>query len=54
MSNLGSNRFPELKSLRYRYPSELETRVGHKELHSSSAQKFSEVSLVKVPDALPG
>src|SRR6266699_3117750 len=37
MGNLGSNRFPELKLLRCRYPSELETRVGHKELHRSSA-----------------
>jgi hypothetical protein len=53
MGNLGSNRFPELKQLRRPYPSELETRVGHKELHRSSAQKLNKVSLVKVPDTLP-
>jgi len=49
----GRTVFPELKLLRRPYPSELETRVGHKELHRSNTQKLNKVSLVKVPDALP-
>jgi hypothetical protein len=53
MGNLGSNRFPELKQLRRPHPSELETSVGHEELHRSSAQKLNKVRLVKVPDTLP-
>jgi predicted AAA+ superfamily ATPase len=40
MGNLGSNRFPGLKRQRRPYPSELETRVGDKELHRSSAQNL--------------
>jgi len=54
IGNLRPNRLPELKPLPRWYPSELQTTVGHRELHGASSQKFSKIALLKVPDALVG
>jgi hypothetical protein len=50
--NLRLNRLPKLKSLLRRYPSELETTIGHNELHRASPKAFSKTVPVKVPDPL--
>ena len=52
IGNLRPNRLPELKSLLRRYPDELETRVGHYELHRASTKKFNKITLVKISDPL--
>jgi hypothetical protein len=52
--NLRPNRFPELKPLLRRYPSEFNATVGHYETHRASPHKFGNITLAKIPDPLAG